>query len=282
MSNRFSLAYLTVPGCTPPEQVRIAAAAGYDFVGLRLIPLGVSGEPAVDPVTPALIRAPRCALNDTGLRVLDIELARILRDVAPQCFLPAMAAAAELGARQMICSAWTTVRNDRAFIVERFAEICDLAAPFGLTVNLEYPAFSRLTCLEDATDILRAARCPNQGLLVDTLYYHFSHGRAAAIAALPRQWFNLLHLCDSVRAVPATRDEMIRIAREDRLYPGEGSIDFAAITAALPPVPIAIELPNARHLAALGPEGHARACLDAARACLAFRPAAAPRSSHAA
>jgi len=86
----------------------------------------------------------------------------------------------------MIGSAWTTVRNDRAFIIDRFAETCDLAAPFGLTVNLEYPAFSRLTCLEDATDILRAARRPNQGLLVDTLYYHFSHGRAAALAVLPR------------------------------------------------------------------------------------------------
>lgn len=282
MTQSWSLAYLTVPGCTPPEQIHIAAAAGYDCVGLRLIPLGVPGEPAVDPVAPTLIRATRQALRDTGLRVLDVELARISRDLAPRDFVPAMAAAAELGARQMICSAWTNVRNDRAFIVERFAEICALAAPFGLTVNLEYPAFSRLTCLEDATDILRAARRPNQGLLDDTLYDHFTHGRAAALAALPRHWFNLLHLCDALRAVPETRDEMIRIAREDRLYPGDGIIDFAAITAALPPGPIAIELPNARHLAALGAEGHARACLAAARACLAARPAAAPHGSRAA
>ncbi|MDP2739990.1 MAG: hypothetical protein Q8O82_15120 [Pseudorhodobacter sp.] len=79
-----------------------------------------------------------------------------------------------------------------------------------------------------------------------------------------------------------TRDEMIRIAREDRLYPGEGAIDFAAIAAALPPVPIAIELPSARHLAALGPEGHARVCLDAARAHFAAHPIAAPSGSRAA
>lgn len=87
----------------------------------------------------------------------------------PGCTRPNRSTSRRLWA--MIGSACATVRNDRAFIINRFAETCDLAAPFGLTVNHEYPAFSRLTCLEDATDILRAARCPNQGLLVDTLYY---------------------------------------------------------------------------------------------------------------
>jgi hypothetical protein len=42
-----------------------------------------------------------------------------------------------------------------------------------LTVNLEFPAFSRLASLEDCVEILEFADRPNQGLLVDTLYMHF-------------------------------------------------------------------------------------------------------------
>ena len=36
MTRKFSLAYLTIPGTHPVDQIRIAAEAGYDFVSLRL------------------------------------------------------------------------------------------------------------------------------------------------------------------------------------------------------------------------------------------------------
>ena len=35
MSRKFSLAYLTIPGTAPVDQIRIAKEAGYDFVSLR-------------------------------------------------------------------------------------------------------------------------------------------------------------------------------------------------------------------------------------------------------
>ena len=44
MQNQFSLAHLTILGCTPPEMTYIAARSGYDFVSLRLICMGVPGE----------------------------------------------------------------------------------------------------------------------------------------------------------------------------------------------------------------------------------------------
>ena len=40
----FSLAHLTLLDVPPPELVRIAASSGYDYVGLRTIPLHLSGE----------------------------------------------------------------------------------------------------------------------------------------------------------------------------------------------------------------------------------------------
>jgi len=169
MRHKFSLAYLTVPGLTPPEQIHVAAKAGYDYVSLRLHHLGVPGEPEIDPASPQTVRETKQALVETGLKILDVELVRILRSIDVAAFLPAFEAGAELGASQVICSAWTDVRNDRSFIVDSFNEICELAAPLGLTVNLEFPAFSRLASLEDCVEILEFTDRPNQGLLVDTL-----------------------------------------------------------------------------------------------------------------
>ena len=79
-----------------------------------------------------------------------------------------MEVAAELGTKHVISSAWTTDRTDQNFIVDRYAEICDLAQPFGLTVNLEFPSFSRLTTLQEAAEIVRAADRVNGGILIDT------------------------------------------------------------------------------------------------------------------
>ncbi len=264
MNRPVSLAYLTVPGLTPVEHTHIAAEAGYDYVSFRLINLGVPGEPTVDLLSPMMLRRTRAALAETGLRLFDIELARIVREVDPKSFVPAFEAGAELGARHVIASAWTNVRNDRDFIVERFSEICELAAPFGLTVNLEFPAFSRLANLADAVEVLDMATRPNAGLLIDTLYWHFTRARPSDLRMVRRDWINFLHICDAPADIPGSREEMMNIAREARLYPGEGAIDLAGLAALLPQVPLSIELPNAKRSAELGHLGHARRCLEAA------------------
>ena len=264
MSHPYSLSYLTVPGVTPPEQTRIAARTGYDYVSYRLFHLGVAGEPDIEPTDPRVVRDTRRALAETGLECLDIELTRIMRGLEPREFLPAFEAGAELGASQVICSAWTDVRNDRRFIVETFAEICDLAAPFGLTVNLEFPTFSRLTTLEEVMEILERTGRRNQGVLVDTLYMHFNKAPLLALEKVPPEWVNFLHVCDA-EDLAFTREQMMRTARDARLYPGEGAIDFWAINFLFPDIPLSIELPHAQRIAELGPEQHARNCLEAAR-----------------
>ncbi len=264
MSHPYALAYLTVPGVTPPEQTYIAARTGYDYVSYRLFHLGVAGEPDIEPTDPQIIRDTKRALADTGLRCLDIELTRIMRGLEPREFLPAFEAGAELGASQVICSAWTDVRNDRRYIVETFAEICDLAAPFGLTVNLEFLSFARLTTLEEVMDILERTGRRNQGVLVDTLYMHFNKAPLLALEKVPPEWVNFLHICDA-EDLAFTREQMMRTARDARLYPGEGAVDFWAIDYLFPDIPLSIELPHAQRIAELGPEKHARNCLEAAR-----------------
>jgi sugar phosphate isomerase/epimerase len=265
MKQQFSLAHLTVLGCTPPEMIHIAARAGYDFVGVRLIPMGVPGEKARPPEDKAMIRQMKTALEQTGVKLLDIELARIMTDMDPKAYVPAMEVGASLGARHVISSAWDTNRMDTHFIIERYMEICDLARPFNLTVDLEFPTFSRLTNLKEAAHVVRTANRPNGGILLDTLYLHLSRVDLAELDALPQEWFHFLHICDTRTEIPATREDLIHIARDARLYMGEGCIDFNEILARLPAVPISIELPNAERVKALGYETHARRCLETAK-----------------
>lgn len=264
MSRLFSLEYLTLPGLTPVELTKVAAEAGYSAVSYRLIQMGVAGEPDIDPCAPEVIRETKRVLADMGLVAFDVELARILRNHDPREYERAFAAGAELGCSQVISSAWTDVRNDGNFVVEQFQKICELAKPYGLTVNLEFPAFSRLTCLDDALGILRRAKCENQGVLVDTLYHHFNGGTAEELLSVPEKWINFFHVCDTDHVAYA-KDEMIHIARDERLYPGEGVVDFQSIADAIPHAHVAIELPNLARMASLGPVEHARRCLEGAK-----------------
>ena len=101
---KYSLAHLTVIGLTPPEVTYVAARAGYDCVSLRLIPIGVEGEYKCISEDKEMIRGTKLALRETGIQMHDLELARILDDVTPETYLPAMEVAADLGARHVITS----------------------------------------------------------------------------------------------------------------------------------------------------------------------------------
>ena len=261
----YSLAHLTLINCTPAELVYVAARAGYDAVSPRFIPMNVQGEFTQSPLDKAQVQATKTAISTTGLQVLDIEIARITEDCDPRDFEPAFEFGGELGARHVIMSAWTTRRDDRNFILDVYAEACDLAAPFGLTIDLEFPTFSRLRTLDEALDIVRAADRPNSGILVDTLYLHLSRVDIGELLHVPPDWLHFLHISDCLPGIADTREGMIQLARDARLYPGEGWIDFAGIIERCPPVNYSIELPNQSRLAELGYEEHARRCLQHAK-----------------
>lgn len=261
----YSLAHLTLIGATAPELVYIAARAGYDAVSPRFIPMKVAGEFSQSPVDKAQVQATKTALSTTGLKVLDVEIARITEDCDPRKFERALELGGELGAQRMIMSAWTEVRDDREFLIDIYGETCDLAAPYGLTVDLEFPTFSRLRTLDEALDIVRAADRPNGGILVDTLYLHLSRVDLGELLHVPSELFHFLHISDCLPGIADTREGMIQLARDARLYPGEGWIDFAGIIERMPPVDYSIELPNQSRVAELGYEEHARRCLQHAK-----------------
>lgn len=257
----YSLAHLTLINCTPAELVYVAARAGYDAVSPRFATMNVPGEFEQSPLERDQIQALKTAIKTTQMQVLDIELARITEDCDARDFEPALELGGEVGAKHMIMSAWTTRRDDRNFLLDVYAQTCDLALPFGISIDLEFPSFSRLRTLDEALDIVREADRPNGGILVDTLYLHLSRVDIGELLHVPPEWLHFLHISDCLPGIADTREGMIQLARDARLYPGEGWIDFAGIIERCPPMNYSIELPNQSRVSELGFEEHARRCL---------------------
>jgi sugar phosphate isomerase/epimerase len=273
---RFGLAHLSALGCTPPELTYLAARAGYDYVSFRTIPLGLPDEPdyrlAKNPVLVAELKA---ALSQTGVRGLDIELARIVDGVDVSTYMPELESAAELGIRQVVCSVWT---SNRAYAIDSLGKLCDLAGKIGLTINLEFVTWTSVGTLQDAVAIIRAVNQPNCGLLIDTLHFSRSRVGLEELSAVPKSWFHIVHLCDAPAEIPSKKEDLIHAAREARLDPGQGGIDLIGILNRIPEVPYSLELPNTERSESLGYAEHVRQALVNARNYFSTHPREGPNT----
>jgi sugar phosphate isomerase/epimerase len=238
-----SLSYYTVPELSPPQMVRAAAAAGFAFVGARLL----NGQPGRDlaPLleNPALRRETIACLHDAGVYVLDASGARLRPETDVSAFAPFIDAAAELGARHILA---TGDDPDERRIATRFAELCELAGRSGLTVDLEFVPWMSIADLAMAARMVRAVACANFGIAVDALHFDRSHSRVSDLAALPRNWFRYVQLCDAPAVWSSDRASLLHAAVSERLFPGDGAIDLVGLLRALPRgIPIALEIPTA-------------------------------------
>ncbi len=263
MKHEYSLSHLTVLALTPPRMIDVAARAGYRYVGLRLNRV-TPAEPLYPLITDrVLMKETKARLADTGVGVLDIELARMDPGNDPYCYLPLLEAGAELGARHVITQ---LPDPDRERATDRFALICDLARPLGLGIDLEFPSWTEIPDLATAAQILHAVNRPNAGILVDILHFERSNSSTAELKKLPREWFRYAHVCDAPKGTPGSREELIHTARSERLFPGDGGIDVRGILSCLPTgIPYALEIPGDTLAARIGLEEYARQALSRAK-----------------
>ena len=282
MKHDYSLAHLTVLSLPPPQVVDVAARAGYRYVGLRLTrvtPEEVLYDLAHDR---ALMKETKARLAATGIDVLDVELFRMDPKLDAESFIPVLEATAELGARHIIAQ---LPDPDRERATARFAKLCDLAKPLGIFVSLEFPHWTETGTLAEAAKVVRAVNRSNAGILVDILHFGRSDSKLADLAKLPRAWFRFAHVCDAAKEVPPTMAGIIRTARDERQFPGEGGIDVRGILACLPEnIPYALEIPRMTLTRAIGPAEVARLAVTVARSHLDeaeddWRPARAARSA---
>jgi len=266
MKKPFSLVYLTTPNCAPPEMIYMAARAGYDYVSLRTIPWGLPNEPNFGLAkNKALLRQTKRALDETGIKLHDTEDARIYDAVDLIGYLPEMEVAAELGARCLLTNIWT---DDRNFVVEKFAELCDLAKPLGLTVILEFVTWASITNIKETLEVIKAAKRDNVGIVFDMLHFHRSRCSLEDLAAIPKEWCRLIHLCDAPGEIPTAKEGLIHTGRAERLYVGEGDIDIAAVVKRLPDTVYGIEVPNLLRAKEIGNAEHVWRCLETAKSYL--------------
>lgn len=263
----YSLAYLSAHTLTPPQAVDLAAEVGYQFVGLRLLPSapGGSWQPLVSD--PALLRETQARLRGTGVGVMDLEVIRIGAGFDPGACTAFLDVGAALRARAVLVIGEDT---DESRLADSYARLCALAAPYKLTVDLEFLPWSTVPDASCAMRVLQRAGAPaNAGVLVDALHAARSSTTLDDIAAIPRNQLHYAQICDAPLGGPFSVEELLHTARQARLLPGEGGIGLARLFAQLPEsLPVSVEIPHHLRMPQLGAREWARQALVASRAVL--------------
>ena len=243
-SRRLSLAHLTVLDTTPPELVAVAAEAGFRTIGIRLTATPSVGVPPYDMLRDGpLLRETLRRLSDTGVSVLDTEFLRFEPDhpvAIPEGFLEI---SARLGATNVLVM---SAEPEEARTLERFCDLCDRAAAFGLHVCLEFAIYTGVRTLAHAAHVVARSKRSNASVLVDALHFSRSGGTPAHVAQVDPALLRYAQICDASADIPGPDDTpaLIREARTGRLLPGEGVLPLAELVAALPEgIPLAIEAP---------------------------------------
>lgn len=254
-----SLAPLTVLDVSPANQVIVAAESGYSHVGLRLVP-ATRTEPIYATIgnTP-LIKQIKHNLQQAAIQVLDIEVLRIRSTTRVTDFLPVLETGAELGATEALVTG-----NDpnQHRLIDNFSLLCQQAAPFGIHINIEPTPWTTIPTIQSAIQLLRKAKQPNQGLLIDPLHFDQAENSLADLKLIPKEYFRYIQLCDGAKKKPKNMAEVIYQARHYRLSPGHGRIDLPALFAMIPARPISIECCNDKLALYKSPIERAKMYLD--------------------
>jgi sugar phosphate isomerase/epimerase len=261
MNNPISLCYLTVAGVTLPESVSVAAEAGYQAVGLRLL----NRPREADVFTDAqLLRETERRLADTGLSVLDCEIFWLLPETRVAEFGGLFEAMQRLGARLLLVLGRDP---DPLHQFDTFAQLCEATAPYGIRCCLEFCRITSVETLQDAVGLVRRSGAPNARVLVDALHLSRSGGTPEQVAQVDPSLFEYAQLCDAPAQIPDP--ERMRLEPgSDRLLPGQGGLPLVELVRALPAgLPIGIEAP-VEALAERPPLERARLALAGMRAIL--------------
>jgi sugar phosphate isomerase/epimerase len=255
MRPEVSLAHLTFIDIPPPALVQLAADAGFDAVGLRISPAGPDDQPHAMAPGSSLLRETRRRLEDAGVRVLDVEVARLESGTDVRTFATVIETAAELRARFVLVNVYG---EDDGRMAERFAQLCGMAAPAGVRPVLEPMPYSGIRTLAEAVRIVEGS---GGGVLVDPLHLRRGGGSPDDVARLNPALTPYVQLCDAPAAPPPGGvPGLVRESRHDRLPPGHGELELPRLLRVLsrPGIPISVEAPSSRLRARYGEREFAR------------------------
>ncbi|MFZ3561337.1 MULTISPECIES: TIM barrel protein [unclassified Streptomyces] len=271
------LAHLTLLRLSPPELVGAAAAAGYDFVGVRVnaVTAGERQYP-MEPGSP-MSRETLLRLDDTGLRVRDVEFLTLGPTTGPEHWRPALEAGAALGADTISV---VGTDQDRGRLTDTLAALTADAAAHGIRPTLEPISYQPVRTVAEAARIASAA---GAAVLLDALHIQRGGSSLDDIRALAPELVPCLQLCDGPLAAPVELDlpaelplgmtadgSVLQVeARVQRQLVGDGELPLAELIAAAPQgTPLSIEVPHAALQSRLTPVEYAEHNLKKLRAVL--------------
>lgn len=245
--------HLTMLDVSPPELVSAAAEAGFDSVGLRVSAATPEEEPwPMDAGSPMMKETLR-RLDDAGVRVLDVEVARLGPDTRREDYAAALEAGARLGAR------FLTVNGDDPEIERTsgaFATLVADAKPYGIRPLIEAIPYTEVSTFEQMVRI--AENSDGGGILFDALHFRRFGGDLGKLRSLDSSLFGYAQLCDGPleapedlprpkslpRGMSPDGTDLQLESRANRLLPGDGELPLSEYVAVLPPgLPVSIEAP---------------------------------------
>jgi len=242
LNRKIGIAPMTILELAPNEMVTVAADAGFDFVGLRLIN-ATPEEPVRETIgLTDLIRETKARLDDTGLELVDIEILRLKPETNVRADYEAVfETGAFLGASQALIAGND---SDRSRLIDNYNEIAALAGEYSITPNLEPMPWTDVKNVNEALEILSNATSDNIGILPDAI--HFDRGDATLedLRNVPTKYLNYVQINDAPAEKPTTVEGLLYQGRVHRFLPGNGGLDLVGFLNALPAnLPISLEAP---------------------------------------
>lgn len=262
MSEKFSLAYLTTAPLQAPAMIDLARAIGFDSVGVRLSPPAPDADASLLHDA-GLQRETVSRMNATGVAIFDVEVLKIGPLFDPSDHARFIEISSMLGASVILVIADD---RDESRLTDRFGELCDLAAPYRLDVQLEFMPCTSVPDARSALRIVGNAARSNGKILIDTLHVARSGTTLDDLSAIPASMLRSVQICDAPLRPSMRPEEIWQAALTARLPPGEGDIDIAGILSRLPnDLRIGVEVPNSERIATMGAAEWARKSFTASK-----------------
>ncbi len=243
----------------PVDCVEIAAAAGFDALGLRFIG---------DPPTARRLQRVRAALERTGLYLLDLEMVILAADGTPAASdAQVLEIANELAPRHLTTVSYCT---DAARTTERLADVCDAVGDAGVVPALEFLPFSGVRTFAAARRIVEGVAPGRAAVLVDALHVERSGDVPETLSDATDALIPYVQLCDAPALAPDASDRgLYREAVAGRSLPGDGELPLERFLAAIPATaPLSVEVLSEALMGTLDPSTRAARAMTATRQLL--------------
>ena len=238
-----SLAAGTILDVGPAAAVDVAADGGFTSVGVWFDPSSWSDTVAAEV---------RARADARAMTLLDVEPIMLTpaASSSPDHGEAIVDAALNIGARNILVASRDP---DDARVAARLHELGERLEGSDIRLVLEFLPILAVRTLPQAVSIVRAADHARLGVLVDALHLARAGHQPTDLAALDPHLFPYFQLCDApAETAPSPEPNMAPLLYEalhGRLLPGDGALPVADLLAAIPDVPISLELRSAALMA---------------------------------